>query len=352
MSRNVLAPPTQRMSNNRNYRVNMVHDDFGGSSKWNAANEKISKGYEEPDLYADDDYEEDIAECNIEQLSNGNYKLALHVPKSFYGGLIGFKGSTKRRIETESHTEIYVPRQNDSSNDLIIQSNDRKNVCAALRKIRLLVDSLRKRMKPTHFLAAPLNTGEVQKRFNELKKSILDAQLPGIDEDLFISERCIHLTLGVYVLLDDAERQKAITELNACRQWLTDLRTPFEMKIKGLEIMNDDPSSTTVLYAHVESPGLQEFADKCLKHFQSTGLCAIDNIERDSIKLHMTVLNARYRKEKLNKNDRNCFDARDILKRFGDFDFGTAQCNEVHMCVLNSSRDVDDFYKISSTLKF
>lgn len=47
MSRNVLAPTTQRMSNNRNYRVNMVHDDFGGSSKWNAANEKISKGYEE-----------------------------------------------------------------------------------------------------------------------------------------------------------------------------------------------------------------------------------------------------------------------------------------------------------------
>lgn len=48
MSRNVLSPTTQRMSNNRNYRVNMVHDDFGGSSKWNAANEKVSKGYEEP----------------------------------------------------------------------------------------------------------------------------------------------------------------------------------------------------------------------------------------------------------------------------------------------------------------
>ncbi|XP_030558241.1 activating signal cointegrator 1 complex subunit 1 isoform X2 [Drosophila novamexicana] len=168
MSRNVLAPPTQRMSHNRNYRVNIVHDDFGGS-KWNSANEKAVKGYEEPDLYADDDYEEDGAECNIEELPNGSYKLALHVPKSFYGGLIGFKGSTKRRIESETQTEIYVPRHNETSSDLIIQSSERSNVCAALRKIRLLIDSLRKRMRATHFLAVPLNKGEVQNRFIELK---------------------------------------------------------------------------------------------------------------------------------------------------------------------------------------
>jgi len=84
MSRDVLAPPTQRLSHNRNYRVNIVHDDFGGS-KWNTKNQKnqnTSKGYEEPDLYADDDdYEEDSAECNIDQLPDGSYKLALHVPK-------------------------------------------------------------------------------------------------------------------------------------------------------------------------------------------------------------------------------------------------------------------------------
>lgn len=180
----------------------------------------------------------------------------------------------------------------------------------------------------------------------------MDAQLPGIDEELFTPERCIHLTLGIYVLLDDAERKKATKELETCRQYLADLNTPFVLNIKGLEIMNDDPSATRVLYAHVESPEVQEFADKCLKHFQGTGLCAADNIERDSIKLHVTVLNARHRKEKLNKNDLNSFDAREILKRFGDFDFGTALCNEVKMCVLNSSKDVDDFYKITSTLQF
>ncbi|XP_034475866.1 activating signal cointegrator 1 complex subunit 1 [Drosophila innubila] len=346
MSRNVLAPATQRLSHNRNYRVNAVHDDFGGS-KWNSKNQNTSKGYEEPDLYADDDYGEDSAECNIEQLPDGSFKLALHVPKSFYGGLIGLKGSTKRRIETETKTDIHVPRQNDISNDLLIKSNERSNVCAALRKIRLLIDSLRKRMRPTHFLAVPLNSGQVLKRFVELKQSILDAQLPGIDPELFISERCIHITLGVYVLLDDAERKNAVNELQTCRQWLSGLSTPFELKIKGLEIMNDDPSSVRVLYAAVESPELQQFADKCLKHFQTTGLCATDNNQRDSIKLHMTVLNNHYRKD--NKSN---FDGREILKRYGDYDFGTAQCKEVHMCVIKSSQEVEDFYKITGSLTF
>ncbi|XP_062137100.1 activating signal cointegrator 1 complex subunit 1 [Drosophila sulfurigaster albostrigata] len=347
MSRNVLAPPTQRLSHNRNYRVNVVHDDFGGS-KWNSKKQSsTSKGYEEPDLYGEDDYEDDGTECNIEEQPDGSFKLALHVPKSFYGGLIGFKGSTKRRIETESKTTIHVPRQTDVSNDLIIRSNERSNVCSALRKVRLLLDSLRKRMRPTHFLAVPLNSGQVKDRFMELKQKILDAQLPGIDSELFISERCIHLTLGIYVLLDDAERKNAVNELQTCRQWLADLTTPFELKVKGLEIMNDDPSSVRVLYACVESPQLQQFADKCLKHFQTTGLSATDNNTRDNIKLHMTVLNSRYREE-----NNSSFDGREILKRFSDFDFGTAQCNEVHLCVLKSSKEVEDFYKITGSLKF
>lgn len=46
MSREVLAPPIQTLSHNRKYRVNVVHDDFGGS-KWNSGNKKTIKGYEE-----------------------------------------------------------------------------------------------------------------------------------------------------------------------------------------------------------------------------------------------------------------------------------------------------------------
>ena len=36
--------------------------------------------------------------------------------------------------------------------------------------------------------------------------------------------------------------------------------------------MNDDPSSVRVLYALVESPELQIFADRCFKRFNTSGL--------------------------------------------------------------------------------
>ncbi|XP_016967974.1 activating signal cointegrator 1 complex subunit 1 [Drosophila biarmipes] len=351
MSREVLSPPVQAMNQNRRYRVNIVHEAFGGD-KWNGQNKRFhgeNKAYEEPDLYGEDDDEEDPAANNIAESSSGEFKLALHVPKSFYGGLIGLKGSTKRRIEEETRTELYVPRQNERSNDVIIKGKQRSQVCGALRQIRHLITSLRKKMKPTHFLAVALNSGEVQERYAELKKSILEAQLPGIDKELFMPESSIHLTLGVYVLLDDNERQRALKELEACRSLLTELKTPFELKVKGLEIMNDDPSSTRILYGRIESPDLQKFADQCLAHFQSTGLCATDNNERESIKLHMTLMNNRYRKEAMKSG--NSFDAREILKRFGDFDFGAAQCKAVHLCVLKS-RSEDEFYKITGSLEF
>ncbi|EDV36343.1 uncharacterized protein Dana_GF12010 [Drosophila ananassae] len=351
MSRDVLAPPLQKMSHGRNYRVNVVHDDFGGS-KWNGLNKKSKtdvKGYQEPDLYGDDDDEEDPAANDIVETLNGGYELALPVPKSFYGGLIGMKGNTKRRIEEEAKCEIYVPRQNEKSNEVIIRAKERSQVCAAMRRIRHITASLRQKMKPTHFLAVALNSGEVKDNFIELKKKILEADLPGIDETLFISESSIHLTLGVYVLLDDAERKRALEELETCRSLLENLVTPFDLKMKGLEIMNDDPSATRVLYASVEAPELQKFSDQCLGHLQTTGLCATDNQTRDSVKLHMTVMNNRYRQEV--KTCENSFDAREILKRFGDYDFGSAKCQALHLCVLKS-RGEDGFYKITGSLEF
>ncbi|XP_030387576.1 activating signal cointegrator 1 complex subunit 1-like [Scaptodrosophila lebanonensis] len=293
---------------------------------------------------------EDAAACKIEELpDNCGYKLALQIPKAFYGGFM--KGHTKRHIEAATETEIYVPRRSEKSSSLIIKGKERGNLCTALHKIRLLVDTLRKKMRPTHFLAVPLNTGAMQKQFLALKKCILEAQLPGIDTDLFISERCLHLTLGVYVLLDGRERENAMKELQMCRQYFTESYKSFHLNIRGLEIMNDNPSSTRVVYARVEAPELQEFADKCLKHFKQTGLCASAESKRDNVKLHMTILNNRYRK-KLNKQSSNSFDAREIIKRFGDYDLGVAQCDEVHLCELGSSGKVNYFYKITGTLKF
>ena len=60
----------------------------------------------------------------------------------------------------------------------------------------------------------------------------------------------------------------------------------------------------------------------------------------------MTVMKNRYRKSKAKS-----FDAREILKRWGDFNFGTIQCNELALCALGT-KSTDNFYKISGSLKF
>ncbi|CAD7013810.1 unnamed protein product [Ceratitis capitata] len=364
MSREVLAPPLQRMGNNRCYRVNIIHEDFGNQQavmqrkQTHPGEQKSANAYVEQDLYDedDDDEQEEGGNFSIEELPNGYYKLTMHVAQSFYGGLIGFKGSTKRRIVSETLTDIYVPRSREGgqkqAEDVSVKGKSRSNVMAARRKINLLLLSLRKRMRPTHFTCVPLHEGEIKEKFINFKKEVLALNLPGIDENIFQTEDCIHLTLTTCVLLDAAERAKAVEILQSCRTFLDGLKTPFQIEIRGLEIMNDDPSAVRVLYACVVAPELQKFADMAMQPFLRSGL-GFDDHERGAVKLHMTVMNNRYRKQ-LDAKSAPTFDAREILKRFGDYNFGKVECNELHLCVMHhaSGDEHGTFYKITGSLKF
>ncbi|XP_065367560.1 activating signal cointegrator 1 complex subunit 1 [Calliphora vicina] len=357
MSREVLAPPLMRMGPNRCYRVNVIHEDF--SSQYGAAmgaqqqGQATGKTYAEEDLYGEDYNDELDAEVDsqIEETNNGMFKLPMHVASSFYGGIIGHKGSTKRRIESEAQCDITIPQRNttqkNANSKIIIKAKTRNNVLSARRKILLLLTSLRKRMAPTHFYGVALNFGEVKEKFIDLRKQIMAAEIPGIEESIFQSDNCIHLTFGTCVLMDDVERTKAVELLQSCREFLNDLKPPFTVRVSGLEIMNDDPSSVRVLYALVESAELQVFADRCFKRFNQSGL-GFDDFDRGNVKLHMTVMNNRYR-----HSDAKSFDAREILKRWSNFNFGTVECNELLLCVIGgSSKDASVFYKISDSLKF
>ncbi|XP_075169269.1 activating signal cointegrator 1 complex subunit 1 [Haematobia irritans] len=360
MSRDVLAPPLLRMGTNRCYRVNLVHDDFISQQQSAiVAQQKgqTQKAYMEEDLYGEDFNDELDGEgyCDIEETANGTFKLSMHVASSFYGGIIGFKGSTKRRIEGETGCDIIIPQKTvaskTSESNIIIKGRSQNNVAKARYKIQLLVTSLRKRMKATHFYGVPTNTGDVRTNFNTLKAQILEAELPGIGEELFQADHALHLTLGTVVLLDDIERKKAVEVLQSCREFLTNLKTPFTVKISGLEIMNDDPSSVRILYASVIADELETFGNNCLQRFVESGL-GFNEFNRESVKLHMTVMNNRYRERELPDSTSKTFDAREILKRWGNFNFGTVQCNELLLCAIGSSKDVKEFYTITGSLKF
>lgn len=141
--------------------------------------------------------------------------------RSFYGGIIGHKGSTKRRIESEAQCDITIPQRNTtqktSNSKIVIKAKTRNNVLSARRKILFILTSLRKRMGATHFYGVALNFGSIKEKFMDLRKQIMAAEIPGIEESIFQSENCIHLTFGICVLMDDIERAKAVELLQSCR---------------------------------------------------------------------------------------------------------------------------------------
>lgn len=50
---------------------------------------------------------------NIESTASG-YKLAMACPSVCFGLIIGKRGETKKRLESETRTEIRIPRQGDT----------------------------------------------------------------------------------------------------------------------------------------------------------------------------------------------------------------------------------------------
>lgn len=325
MDRDILSPPIVVIGNRR-YRINPIHNGYGHEDFTNSNN----SGYQEEDLYGDDD--EDI--YDVEEVAKGTFRTAFHVPRAFYGGIIGQKGMTKKRIESETKTEITIPGIRDTKYTMVtIKGTTRKNVCAAQRRLELIIESLRNKTPPTHFTCVPACTDVIKRSYNKLKESILLDDIPGIDEDLFMSAEKLHITFNSCTLLDDEERVKAAQIFNECKEFITNV-SPIEVNVCGLEIMNDDPSSVAVLYARIDCPALQDVANHIQEKFKQD-LLNRDKF-RESVKLHMTLMNVRGRTEK-NPGSLDFFDARAILKNYADYDFGKFTVKEVHLSQMHTA---------------
>lgn len=78
---------------------------------------------------------------------------------------------------------------------------------------------------------------------------------------------------------------------------------------------------------------------------------------RDTVKLHMTVINAKNDKSDDDDEAGNRrkppkkFDARHILDRYADYEFGSQELNQIHIAVMKS-KDADGFYKCTTSIEF
>lgn len=281
----------------------------------------------------------------VEQTADG-YQSTVTAPSVLFKFIIGKKGETKRRLETETRTQIRIPRQGQEG-DVVIVGHDRNGVLSAKTRVEVLLDSGRQKQPFTHFLSVPLTVKSIQDSLADFKNDILrecDGDR-GIDSSIFQNPCKLHLTIGCLVLLDDSEVKKAVEVLNECRQDLVDPIMKGErlkVQLAGLEYMNDDPAEVDVLYAQVNdtTDRLQSLADRLVDRFTSTGLM---QKEYDRVKLHATIMNTIFRKDptgttELRKTadgrrlgDRESFDATNVLKRFANYNFGNHTVSTIHL---------------------
>ncbi|OTF79611.1 activating signal cointegrator 1 complex subunit 1-like protein, partial [Euroglyphus maynei] len=242
------------------------------------------------------------------------FKLTIHLCNTFFGYLIGKKGQTKMNIEAETRTSLKIPKinQNNSQNNIQIQGMTKSNVFQAFRRIRDLEQSFRLKQLLTHFISIPISfEPEIKKRFLDFKTAILsDPKLSitkSIDESVFQSEHRLHLTLSILYLGDLYEQKKASKYLENFHQtylepFLKEHQSPIMLHVKGIDIMNDDPSEANVLYAKVSEVGQQDLfrqiVNKLYDWFNQSGLqCESDRYDSNNewkVKIHCTLMNIRY----------------------------------------------------------
>ncbi|CDY20189.1 BnaA01g28130D [Brassica napus] len=165
----------------------------------------------------------------------------------------------------------------------------------------------------------------------------LDAEM-GIEKSMFISPNSLHLTV-VMLKLENKEAvdaaQDILKSVSASVRHALDNRPVF-IRLKGLDCMNGSLDKTRVLYAPVEEVGgdgrllracsilLSRRAyfyaylfDIIIDAFVNVGFAGKDAKSR--LKLHVTMMNATYRKD---KSKGMTFDGREIHKEFGRTDWG------------------------------
>ncbi|XP_063972330.1 activating signal cointegrator 1 complex subunit 1 [Diachasmimorpha longicaudata] len=290
---------------------------------------------------------------DIEQIYGGKFRHTLDIPPAFNGLIVGHKGDTKKKLERETKTNIRVPWKN--STDLITITGDtRADVISCRQRIDLLVESSRKKMRPTHFVSIPLKNDEFIQNYMKFKDRVLadsDFKDARVVEDFFVNPNKLHLTVGMLLLLDEKEMKEAADVLNECveriiKPILKAHKDPLMIKIQGLDYMNDDPTTVSVIYGAVlPNEKLQEIANKVFGFFLEKQLMRVERTE--NVKLHMTLINTSklIAMDQRNRGQKIYFNAAKMLSAFQDYYFGEMELKSFDICERNSC-EADGSYKI------
>jgi len=260
-----------------------------------------------------------------------------------------------KRIEQTSKCKLVLPKR--GSDDVRIVGSKVTDVDRCKTLVELTLEGKRWTKTPNYFLSFSLAVQSVQQGLTEFKEELL-AEYPFISPKLFQSELKLHLTIGMVYLLSESEVIKAKQLLDTkvkdmANQILGDLeQSNIQVKMKGIEIMNDDPYMTDIVYGKIEDPDelVQSISDETIGLFVEAGY---SKNEYNRTKVHCTIMNSLFAKEEGDKK-RKSFSAAEFMKneKFLNWDFGNITIDTIHLNKRFERNEKDGYYNTEHRVIF
>ncbi|XP_049822818.1 activating signal cointegrator 1 complex subunit 1-like isoform X2 [Aethina tumida] len=287
---------------------------------------------------------------------NGKFTTSFCLPKLYYEKIFKFPELNLKSLSDETETEIHIPTKSENGK-LMISGASEENIKLVLKELLPCIGQIRKQTGPVQFLAIKTTNEEIICNFEKFKSEVLSLDgIKGMHESIFQKAEKLHLTIDVLSLLNEQEINEAITALNEYKHKLNEIIEkfgPLKIRISGLDCMNNTTNNVHVMYSNAEivsdnqEASLQTIVNNIAEYFYEKGLLKSYS---NPVKLHMTVINTKYRqgtpKKGYNRKwqKRIPFDATKIMDKYKDFYFGECIFDSVYLCLISTKGD-DGFYK-------
>ena len=189
----------------------------------------------------------------------------------------------------------------------------------------------------THFISIPLNLDkDLTENYETFREKVLKL-IPGSVNDnktLFVPTPKLHLTISVHKIDDNESLTSDLSDLRDILKNTCQTIEPFDILIRGLDIIRGGPQNCRVLFAKISaSINLDAFTFTLLQKLVLHGLCG-----SLSVKWHCTLMNVKY------STTNKPFDARPIFKAFSNYNFGLVTIKSIHISKFNHRPSSDGYY--------
>lgn len=279
--------------------------------------------------------------CEITLNEYGVFTTYIDVPDCLMGRIIGRRGSTLRNIQLETHSSIKI-----NEGRVKIYGGTKQVVESACHEIFRLLPGTDKfintcNRKLGYFVSIPLISEYLKKNLETFRNDILGNPPKGVTENSFSSPHRLHLKICYTRISNEDKLTHARQILRKYYEEDVSKLFPktkrYTLMVQGLKInVNEDPRQVSELYGKVfmedkkEDENFQEIISKIDEYFRRVNLTFPERQEWQCI-----LMSGYFQ----NKGNLKTFDASDILKKYGDFCFGTAEFNSIHLSIRGTGEE-------------